>query len=74
MLKELNKAAKGWGTLNKTKTQLIKNPWCEGEQIKLGGSPDHGDYIVRVPWTFNEYDDQHERGSKHKKESSTGRT
>ena len=40
MLKELNEAGKQIGLrINRMKTQFMKNPWCEGEEIKLDGSP-----------------------------------
>ncbi|KAJ1358834.1 hypothetical protein KIN20_017365 [Parelaphostrongylus tenuis] len=68
---KLNKAAKGWGTLKHDEDTAHENSWCEGEQIGLACSPDYGDHIVRIPWTFNEHDEQHERGTRHKKESSS---
>ena len=39
MLNELNEAGKKIGLrINRKKTQFMKNPWCEGDEVKLGGS------------------------------------
>ncbi|KAE9416458.1 hypothetical protein Angca_003584, partial [Angiostrongylus cantonensis] len=38
-INELNEAGKKVGLrINRKKTQLMKNPWCEGEKIELDGS------------------------------------
>ena len=39
MLNELNEAGKKIGLrINRKKTQFMKNPWCEGDEVKLDGS------------------------------------
>ncbi|KAK6726301.1 hypothetical protein RB195_004550 [Necator americanus] len=56
MLNELNEAGKRIGLrINRKKTQLMKNAYCEDGEVQLEGFQITGNFVIRIPWTFYEH-------------------